>query len=188
MNVMHSSENVEHYTPLPIITAARHTFDADIELDPASSETANSIVKAQRFYTVTDNGLTCNWEANTVFLNPPGGRYANKSLAALFWDKLLYTHQIRKVKQAIFVGFSLELLAKRASSMLDYPICVPCTATKTPDLITGSGRIMFLTPELKPNKNPTHGNIIVYLPPILEYSNYQCDSAAVSRFVKFFSP
>ena len=194
VNVMHSAESCEHYTPSPIVEAAKATFKEDIDLDPASSKTANKIVKAKRFFTKEDDGLSKTWVAENVFLNPPGGKLKNQSYAALFWDKLWQAHLRGSVKQALFVGFSLEILSKRAGTILDFPICVPHAGRKTPDFITGSGRIMFLTPELIPNRSPTHGNIIVYLPPFKYPEDYrgnknvfEYDEDSILRFASNFN-
>ncbi len=71
MTSRHSSESAEHYTPSSIVESARLVLGS-IDLDPASSEEANQIVKATRFFTCEDNGFTRPWSGR-VFLNPPGG-------------------------------------------------------------------------------------------------------------------
>lgn len=48
-----------------------------IDLDPASSKAANEIVRATRYYTITDNGLLQPWFGR-IWLNPPYGRHAPK--------------------------------------------------------------------------------------------------------------
>lgn len=84
-NPMHSSESQEHYTPKPIIEAARAWMGA-IDLDPASCEAAQRRVRATRWFSRKTAGLGGlgvawrNWSgdddampAQKVFLNPPGG-------------------------------------------------------------------------------------------------------------------
>jgi len=71
MTSRHSSETGEHYTPEDIIESARLTLGT-IELDPASCEEANRVVKAERYFAREDNGYRREW-AGRILLNPPGG-------------------------------------------------------------------------------------------------------------------
>ena len=80
-----------------------------IDLDPASNERANVTVKAARFYTRDDNGLTQPWSGR-VFCNPPGGKLRNKSLTGLFWQRLMAAVDAGAIEHAIFLCFSLEAL------------------------------------------------------------------------------
>lgn len=82
-HVSYNSGNNEWYTPSEYIEAARKAMGR-IDLDPASSEIANQIVKAKTYYTVETNGLDKTWEGN-VWLNPP---YAS-DLISKFVDKLV---------------------------------------------------------------------------------------------------
>jgi len=82
-HVSHNSGNNEWYTPKEYIEAARVVLGS-IDLDPASSEVANSIVMAKRIYTIQDDGLTKDW-CGSVWLNPP---YAS-GFVQRFADKLV---------------------------------------------------------------------------------------------------
>ena len=82
-HVSYNSGNNEWYTPADIIEAARETMGS-IDLDPASSEIAQEVVKAKEYYTAETNGLDKKWHGN-VWLNPP---YAS-DLIGLFIDKLV---------------------------------------------------------------------------------------------------
>ena len=57
------------YTPTEVMVAAREVL-GQIDLDPASCETANEHVGAKQFFTAEDNGLEQDWHGN-VWLNPP---------------------------------------------------------------------------------------------------------------------
>jgi hypothetical protein len=57
-----------------IVEAARRVM-GEIHLDPTSSEVANRIIKAKRFYMVKEDALSQPW-ADRVWLNPPYGRFA----------------------------------------------------------------------------------------------------------------
>jgi len=67
----HLTASNEHYTPEWIASAARVTMGS-IDLDPASCTQANQIIRAERFYTQADDGLTAPWFGR-CFLNPPYG-------------------------------------------------------------------------------------------------------------------
>lgn len=74
----------EWYTPENFMDCVRE-FLGKIDLDPASSEDAQKIVRAKRFYTKTDDGLTKPWDGN-VFVNPPYstpliGKFVAKAIA-----------------------------------------------------------------------------------------------------------
>lgn len=72
-NIQHSSESVEHFTPIEVVDAARELMGG-IDLDPASNKLANSYIRARRIFTEKDNGLKQRWSGHArVFLNPPGG-------------------------------------------------------------------------------------------------------------------
>lgn len=60
---------VQWYTPSEYIESARGVLGT-IDLDPASCAHAQQTVRAERFYTMADDGLVQPW-AGTVWLNPP---------------------------------------------------------------------------------------------------------------------
>ncbi len=69
-NPLHSSESSQWYTPPRIVEIAREIL-GEIDLDPASHEVANTIVRASRFYDgINGDGLALPW-AGRVFANPP---------------------------------------------------------------------------------------------------------------------
>jgi DNA N-6-adenine-methyltransferase Dam len=84
----------EYYTPKKYIEAARRVL-GNIDLDPASCPEANKVVRAGKFFTAKDDGLTRPWRGR-VFLNPP---YCG--LAGRFVDKLAAELQAGNIKAAI---------------------------------------------------------------------------------------
>ncbi len=75
-----------------------------VDLDPASCLEANKVVKAKRFYTIRDDGLSKNWRAENVWLNPPRGTEERVSVQSI-WSRRLIAHYRRKEikKEAMFI-------------------------------------------------------------------------------------
>ncbi len=82
-HVSYNSGNNEWYTPSDYIDLAREVM-GNIDLDPASSDKANEVVQAKRYYTAEDDGLLQDWYGN-VWLNPP---YSSE-LIMKFTEKLI---------------------------------------------------------------------------------------------------
>jgi phage N-6-adenine-methyltransferase len=73
----------EWFTPEEHIMAARACLEA-IDVDPASHAKAQEFIKAKKFFTKKDDGLTKSW-VGRVWLNPP---YTQPDIE-LFTDKLI---------------------------------------------------------------------------------------------------
>lgn len=139
-NPKHLHISSEWGTPSRFVEASRMLMGS-IDLDPASSEEHNKIVRATHFFSKEDNGLEQEWFGN-VFINPPGG------LVKQFWERL-YT---QRIAQAVWIGYSLEQLQTLQAihlehTPLEYPICVPFS------------RIPFIGDK----RSPTHANYITYI-------------------------
>lgn len=83
-NTFHSSETVEHFTPEWLVEKFRWTLGS-IDLDPASCEDANRIVRATTFFTKENDGFFRDWTpyGPNRFVNPPGG-LVDESLRPVF--------------------------------------------------------------------------------------------------------
>lgn len=84
----------EWYTPAKYIDAARAVLGG-FDLDPASCAEANETVKAERYFTASDDALHTEWHGR-VWLNPPYGR-----LAGHFVVYLDTQHEIGNITSAI---------------------------------------------------------------------------------------
>ncbi|RRD36690.1 N-6 DNA methylase [Leucobacter sp. OH2974_COT-288] len=73
-------------TPRNIVEAVRNAFDGDIELDPCSNEW--SIVGARReFRLPLVDGLEADWDAKTIYVNPPYGSDPIRGTRIIHWFK-----------------------------------------------------------------------------------------------------
>jgi phage N-6-adenine-methyltransferase len=87
----------ERYTPQKYIELARRVL-GDIDLDPASSETAQRVVNAAQYFTAADNGLRKEWHGR-VWLNPP----YSQPLIHEFVSKLIEERSAERVSCAIML-------------------------------------------------------------------------------------
>lgn len=121
--------SAEYYTPPAIIEAARATMGG-IDLDPASSPLANEVVKAARFYTEQDDGLSQSWRApsgspSKVWLNPPFGKRAwDKSSQARWSGHLINQYELGNVEQAILLCNPSDTASRWFHTLIrGYPHC-----------------------------------------------------------------
>ena len=71
-HVTKNTGNNEWYTPSIYIDMARDVLGS-IDIDPASSQEADTVVKAKKYYTAEDDGLSHEWKGK-VWMNPPYAR------------------------------------------------------------------------------------------------------------------
>lgn len=142
-HVANNSGNNEWYTPAEFIEAAREVLGG-FNLDPASSEIANRIVKADRIFTAEDDGLKQDWPIGTIWMNPP---YA-QPLMGKFAER--FAAEIRR-------GSSGIVLVNNATETAWFQtIAAECSAICFP-----RSRIRFLDPEGNPGA-PLQGQAIIY--------------------------
>ncbi len=164
---IHSSESEDYYTPAPYVEAARLVMGG-IDLDPASCEEANLVVRATSIFTVANDGLSLDWFGR-VWLNPPYGDHpvSNKSNQAVWSERLLLAYRHGRVEAAVMLVNAVTD-RKWFQPLWGYSICFT------------DHRIKFLTPaDIEDKHQPTHGNALVYL---------GTDHARFSSVFKRFGP
>lgn len=145
-NVLHSSDSNEWYTPALYVDAARAVLGA-IDLDPASCDLANGVVRARQIFTLHDDGYARDWFGR-VWLNPPYGRDGGESNQARWSAKLLAEYQQGRVAAAVLL-VNATTDRQWFKPLWQYPLCFT------------DHRINFYNNTGKQD-DPTHGNVFVY--------------------------
>ena len=134
----------EWYTPAPYIKAAVEVMGA-IDLDPASTDVANTIVGANKIFTIDDNGLDQRWSGR-IFMNPP----YSSSLIGRFAEKLATHVEAGDVKEAIvLVNNATETIWFHRLISVASAICFP------------RGRVKFWAPGRV--AAPLQGQAVIYV-------------------------
>jgi|TARA_R110000868_G_scaffold23647_3_gene94841 hypothetical protein len=136
-------------SPPEIIGVTTSFFDGQIELDPASSDTANQLVCANKYFTHDHNGLKQTWKAKNIYLYPPRDflfsseqptdtnvffkkRRFVKSAQRIWLEECLKKYRKNEFDEAIVFLTSTEvalLVTQRLD--IDMPICI---LNKRPEL------------------------------------------------------
>ena len=154
-------KNNEWYTPSVYVEAARATMGS-IDLDPASCALANETVKATRYFTIDDDGLSQNW-GGSVYINPPysspqspagmsGGK--QRGPTGLWIQKLIDSFEIGDVLQAT-VCINADTVRAWFQCLWQYIICFV------------SRPIQFIRRDQKPEHH-FFGTAFVYLGPNID--------------------
>lgn len=134
----------EWFTPPEYIAAAQRVM-GDIDLDPASCEQANRIVKAKTFYSLKDDGLSHEW-AGRVWMNPP---YSTDAVNA-FCEKFAASIETGAVTQGL-------VLVNNATETEWFERLVSVSGA----LMFPRGRVRFLDTKLQPGA-PLQGQTVLY--------------------------
>jgi len=151
--IVNNSHDGEWYTPMQYIESARKVMGS-IDLDPASCETANQTVKAARYFTKEDDGLSREWFGN-VWLNPPYsqvGKFIDKLCDSDISQAIVLTNNATETQWC-------RKLSERASAIVFH-----------------TGRLRFVKPDRLPS-TPMQGQAFFYIGPkpevfLNEFSRY----------------
>jgi hypothetical protein len=134
------------YTPEEYIVCIRQALGGGIDLDPASHVAANRIVKATRFFTIDQNGLSQPWSGH-VYLNPPFSSWPE-------WvPKVLSEIESPEVCDMVLLGAVRTLTAQYFGPLL----------RRADGFCVISGRIGFWG--IQSDGSPTDGHFLIYLGP-----------------------
>jgi len=184
-NIRSHVEDRELITNYDLVASA-HGLLGGIDLDVASSKTANQYVEAKEYFTPSDDGLNCQQWHGSVYLFPPSGTY--------FWDKknqrwkmtratsptLVSSHAVwfRKlygawlageIKQGLYFSNCPDMI-RYDQRIFDFPICILRTA---PTLLKHTSNGV--------SKHKTCTSFLVYLPPM------ESATEATEKFIDIYS-
>jgi len=152
-------KSFEWYTPARYVSAVRDVMGG-IDVDPASSSLANTVIQAAVYYDKDSNGLVHDWPGR-VYLNPPYCRTHHVSNQEIWTCRLIAQYEAGITTQAILlVNASTD--TGWFQRLWSYPICFT------------NHRINFWSLDNE-RGGPTHGSAFVYF-------GRDCD-----RFVSAFS-
>ena len=164
------NEDLELITNYDLVASA-HALLEGIELDVASSKTANKYVAAKNFFTPSDDSLNYQQWFGNVYLFPPRGAYfwdkkndrwkmtrasspTLTSSHAVWFRKLYNSWLARNVRQGLYFTNCPDMI-RYEQKIFDFPICILKTA---PLLLKNTSTGI--------SKHKTCTSFLVYLPPI----------------------
>ncbi|ASV43424.1 DNA modification methyltransferase [Vibrio phage JSF12] len=140
------NSNDEWYTPEFIMDKVRRVL-GEIDLDPASNPTANTIVRAKTYYTKEQNGLNYPW-LGKVWCNPPYSAALIKKFTKYFAEEYkrgVMTEGIMLTNSGTDTQWNIAL----QGGVQAYT----------------NGRISFLQPDLTPKGKGSRGQCFTYFGP-----------------------
>lgn len=144
-HVSYNTGEQEWYTPKKYIELARKVL-GQIDLDPASTEEANKLIQATRYYSKDEDGLTQEWHGH-IWMNPP---YA-QPLIDQFCNKLIEEYDNQHITDAVI------LVNNATDTRWFHKLC-----TKASALCFPLGRVHFWSPS-NGMAGPLQGQVLIYI-------------------------
>jgi len=181
---------IDFVSPPEVIGVTASFFNGSIDLDPASSTEANTLVGANKYFTVEHNGLNQTWKAKNVYLYPPRDfllsdeqpkehllftrrRRFQKSAQRVWLEEALRRYRKAEFDEGIiFLTSSQVALLVTQTLNIDLPICI---LKKHPELYLDS-------PGLPKLSNTRCLGFVLYLP-----SPFNTEER-IGDFVNLYSP
>jgi len=142
-DLMFSSKDNEHYTPISLLFRVLRFYDDLIDLDPCSNSQENPHTPSRKQFTIEDDGLTQEWKGK-VWVNPPYGR-----VLAEWSEKTVNEFESGNASQILFLAPS-RTDTQWYKKLNPYPRC------------NIEGRLKFLNPANKGNAAP-FPSVLFYL-------------------------
>lgn len=181
---------IDFVSPPEIVGTTSAFFGGRIDLDPASSKSANTLVNADRYFTAEDNGLKQTWKAKNIYLYPPRDcltydeqppdtsvfrrkkRFVKS--AQRVWLEECYRQYLRNTfEEAIIFLTSTEVALITTQKIgLDLPLCV----------LREKPALHLDTPDLPKISNTRCYGFILYMP-VSDYPDKR-----IKDFIEFYSP
>ena len=133
---------IDFVSPPDVVGITTSFFKGEIDLDPVSSEIANTLIEANKFFTKEHNGLVQEWKANSVYLYPPRDLLSNdeqprdpylykkrkrfqRSAQRVWLETCLRKYRKNEFEEAIvFLTSSEVALLTTQRLKLDLPLCI----------------------------------------------------------------
>jgi len=134
--------DVDFVTPIDVLAAVTSFFGGQIELDPASSDNANRLVQAQKYFCPQHQGLKQLWKADSVYLYPPRDKLLGieqppdrslwtkkkrfaKSAQRVWMEEMLRKYTLGEFKEGVLFLTSTDVALLSAQKIgLDLPLCI----------------------------------------------------------------
>ena len=181
---------IDFVSPSEVIGVTTSFFNGSIDLDPASSTEANTLIAANKYFTVEHNGLNQIWKARNIYLYPPRDfllsdeqpkehllftrrRRFQKSAQRVWLEEALRRYRKAEFDEGIiFLTSSQVALLVTQTLNIDLPICI---LKKHPELHLDSPGLPKLT-------NTRCLGFLLYLP-----SPFNTEER-IREFIDLYSP